>query len=682
MEKKKKNHDKKHKKDKDNKDEDSNQDSAPDTPVSAPSSEGPLPDSSQSSTQSLPLPPVKSDSDSDSDSSDNDSTDIDSTESDKDSSSVKPKTSSSSSSSSDTDQEVKDKEKKKKKKKLTKKHGKRRHQKSILVSEITKSRKFVEHKSKIKLDSNTWKVERIANYHSALIELTFGIKQQNLDRLEQFVWEVSDPNHANYGKHMKFEQVKELVKPKKESIKIVQEWLEENNIKSHKLTDSGDFIKVTVPIEVAEALLQVAYNKMVHRVSKVAFYRSLDPYTLPIDISDHVDFVGGVNHLPNIRPSPRPPKSKKFPKGIDLEDETLRGFDPYLTPKLIRQSMNVTLNSTSCPQNSQAIAQFLQEYYSETDLLAFQKKFELPSQKVSSILGPNIQKSPGMETALDIQYILAMAPNTPTWVVSTAGLHEGQEPFLDWLVNISSMPDLPLVHSISYGDDESSIEKSYTDRVDTEFKKYAAMGRTIVFSSGDFGVGCNSECNSYSPGWPASSRFVLAIGGVILKQDGSIVGDTISGGGFSNYFSRPSYQDTEVSSYLNYLNGSLAEYFNSSGRGYPDISSFSENVLIVYKDSILPIGGTSASAPIIAGLLTLINDQRLLKNKSPIGFFNPLLYKISRERDDAFIRVTSGENNYKCCKKGFKATKDLAWNPISGLGVPNFGNLLDIVMTY
>ena len=64
---------------------------------------------------------------------------------------------------------------------------------------------------------------------------------------------------------------------------------------------------------------------------------------------------------------------------------------------------------------------------------------------------------------------MGIAPKVPTWFVYTAGSNANQEPFLDWIVNMSSTPDAPYVHSISYGDVEKSVSVTYVARVDAEF---------------------------------------------------------------------------------------------------------------------------------------------------------------------------------------------------------------------
>lgn len=78
-------------------------------------------------------------------------------------------------------------------------------------------------------------------------------------------------------------------------------------------------------------------------------------------------------------------------------------------------------------------------------------------------------------------------------------------------------PNAPWIHSVSYGDKESSISKEYTERCDIEFQKFGTTGRTIFFASGDDGVGCGP--NSCGPGgnpllepnWPSSSPYVTSV---------------------------------------------------------------------------------------------------------------------------------------------------------------------------
>jgi tripeptidyl-peptidase I len=116
-----------------------------------------------------------------------------------------------------------------------------------------------------------------------------------------------------------------------------------------------------------------------------------------------------------------------------------------------------------------------------------------------------------------------------------------------------------------------------------------------------------------------------------------------SGGGFSNYWPVPSYQESTLANYFantpppfNNLTIYGTPYYNKSGRAYPDISAVGQNILLYADNEPAFIGGTSASAPIISSIITLINEQRLAAGKSRVGFLNPTLY----QNPDAFTDVS------------------------------------------
>jgi tripeptidyl-peptidase-1 len=117
--------------------------------------------------------------------------------------------------------------------------------------------------------------------------------------------------------------------------------------------------------------------------------------------------------------------------------------------------------------------------------------------------------------------------------------------------------------------------------------------------------------------------------------------DFWSGGGFSNYWATPDYQASTISDYLSsnapdYGNTAYGTpYYNVSGRGYPDVAAVGQNILLYAGGEPGFVGGTSASAPIFASIIALINEQRIAAGKSTLGFLNPTLYK----NPDAFNDV-------------------------------------------
>jgi subtilase family serine protease len=106
------------------------------------------------------------------------------------------------------------------------------------------------------------------------------------------------------------------------------------------------------------------------------------------------------------------------------------------------------------------------------------------------------------------------------------------------------------------------------------------------------------------------------------------VAATFSSGGFSNTFTRPSYQSSAVSSYLSKLGSTNSGRFNTGGRAFPDISAQGENVEIFVDGQSGTVAGTSCSSPIFASVIALLNDELIAAGKSPLGFLNPFLYVI------------------------------------------------------
>lgn len=150
------------------------------------------------------------------------------------------------------------------------------------------------------------------------------------------------------------------------------------------------------------------------------------------------------------------------------------------------------------------------------------------------------------------------------------------------------------------------------------------------------------------------------------------------GGGFSNTFGRPSYQDDIVSAYLKAGDGiPAATYFNATGRAYPDVAALGGQKAPYCINAALGmfqgVAGTSASCPVVAGVFALLNDARLAAGKPPLGFLNPFIY----QNADAFQDVQSGKNNAGQ-GEGFTAVK--GWDAASGFGTPDYSKLLAAAM--
>ena len=322
--------------------------------------------------------------------------------------------------------------------------------------------------------------------------------------------------------------------------------------------------------------------------------------------------------------------------------------------------------------NSQAVAGFMDQYINPTDIEKFQQDYNVTIRPVDKIVGENDPDNPGKEASLDVEYITALGQNVSTWFVSTSTVaNNGQEDFLSWIIGQVNTTDSPWVHSVSYGDYEDSIEHDYLARVEEEFKKFGISGRTLLFGSGDDGVTCTTEL--FRPTWPASSPYVTAVGGTVdCKKVWSN-----SGGGFSNVNPMPEYQREAVETYLSSGEASLTNLFNTSGRAYPDVSAFVTSFPVIVNGVPHSVHGTSCAAPTIAGIISSLNDIRLLNGKKTLGFLNPFLYQTLK--GEGFFDVTEGSSNGDRFCEGFKT--DNGWDPASGWGSPNFGVLCTFICT-
>lgn len=254
------------------------------------------------------------------------------------------------------------------------------------------------------------------------------------------------------------------------------------------------------------------------------------------------------------------------------------------------------------------------------------------------------------------------------------------------------------VISTSYGYNEADLTPAYENRQCNEYMKLGLAGVTILYSSGDYGVAGNGgQCctkpkcaggtynsggsGTFNPSFPGTCPYVTSVGATQIVPGASVTApeeacQTViySGGGFSNVFPIPSYQKSAVASYFaNHNPPYTATQYNNSRtvRGYPDVAANGANYVVAVDGTISLIYGTSASSPTFGSIITLINEQRVNSGKAAVGFINPTIYA----NPSAFNDITTG-GNQGCGTAGFTAVT--GWDPVTGLGTPNYAKLLAI----
>lgn len=377
------------------------------------------------------------------------------------------------------------------------------------------------------------------------------------------------------------------------------------------------------------------------------------------------------------------------------------------TPDVLARLYNIPTGLAVRHGSNQSCAEFYgpKESFSNADLLQYLALAGLPPatiDPINNVFGdsPNNQSAPGGEGQLDVEVLLGLAVDSPTFFYNFNDANPNSasnEGFLSFVNTVLGQKYPPLVFSVSYGDVEANVfnasnpgSAAYGAEVDFGFAQMGLRGLTVIFSSGDDGIG-NSiirtdedlACSQAWPAWPASSPYVLSVGATMMTNkalpvcgqsysssvrgqplddyllvDCTELGETVcspvfggvitSGGGFSNVYSRAHsspWQQLAVQKYLSTCSTlPPAGYFNSTGRAYPDVSTYGSQFLVVLNGQVIRESGTSASAPVMAAMITLWNDMRLAYSMPPLGFINPFLYAVAAAHPEAFNDITTGNN--------------------------------------
>jgi len=504
-----------------------------------------------------------------------------------------------------------------------------------------------------------------------LLELTFAVRQQGLEELEQTLLRVSSPSSADYGQHLSNEEVQQLTAPKEEHLKAVETYLRQHSLEPRRATPNGDLILATAPVEVAERMLSTTYERMAHR-SGVEVTRALSGYQLPAQVAAAVDFVAPTTHLPGVQ-RPKVPSS---------ENVSNLGFN---SPKNLRSLYNIGSVEGKAENNRQAVTAFLEQGYGERSLKMFWHMFcggITCGKGEPKLIGDATGGSAGTESMLDIETITGVAGNVASefWGFSGRSPDNPQnEPFMKWLEKLSSTgdADVPKIFSTSYGEDEGSWSYVAGQRLNAEFQKAGVRGISLLFASGDSGPNCKK--GRFTPNGPASSPWVTAVGGTSPGKDWPKPGSDaehaigLSSGGFSDYWPMPAWQKEAVAKYLK--QSGLPERslgYNISGRAFPDIAAQATNFFVYAGFPEPGVAGTSCASPAAAGVFALLNDLRMQEGKSSLGFLNPLIY----EKASAFYDVTAGASRSSCGEWPAKP----GWDAATGVGTPDYKELAKAVV--
>lgn len=404
--------------------------------------------------------------------------------------------------------------------------------------------------------------------------VVFAVQQRNTEELERILHDVSNPHSANYGRYLTTEAVNALTTNPEGSARVLQFLTEQQ--RKHGLTTfsvvsnsrQNEYITVDGPIQHWERIFSTEFYEFTSTDDPEVRFNRADSYHLPQELVGHVSAVFNTVQLPDIRyqrlrrmQAPKPlendaefanmqavsskvKRSNQHINGLFVSNITVSGavsdvsaaessagtlaskeIAGYVTPALLNRIYSIDSNSGG-GLGSQAVYETIGQSFSPSDLALFQKQFGLPSQPVAEDIGGHMSNTACknnngndcIEANLDVQYLMAVAQAVPTTYYYWAG----DDFLLEWIQEVANMASPPLVFSISYGMDEPALPDSYGKSFDLTAMKLGVRGVTILASSGDDGaVSPNAARDSmscgYSPSFPATSPYVTAVGGTMVR---------------------------------------------------------------------------------------------------------------------------------------------------------------------
>jgi subtilase family serine protease len=316
------------------------------------------------------------------------------------------------------------------------------------------------------------------------------------------------------------------------------------------------------------------------------------------------------------------------------------------------------------------------------DLAAFDTTFGLPPASLHVV---NLAKSPtpylaGDEELGDTEMVHAIAPGASLDVVLLPA-DSATSPATFAAAITKVIQEGTALHAAVVSVSASGGERAFTSAEVTEMSTALEQARqqhvTVVGSSGDAGAISSHQGPPVQVNLPASDPLVLGVGGTVLDASpaGAYLGEMAwndnteaSGGGYSSLFPRPAYQ------------GGLAPA--RATRGVPDVAANADPataMALEYGDGELrPNQGTSASAPLWAGVIALADQQA----GRHLGFVTPALYAIARgpAYHQAFHDVITGDNSVLTPTEVFTGyDAGPGWDPVTGLGSPDAQYLVPLL---
>lgn len=489
--------------------------------------------------------------------------------------------------------------------------------------------------------------------------------------LDRLLEAQQDPASPEYRKWLTPEQYADRFGLTANDMGRVIEWLRVQGFTVESTARGRDWIAFSGTAVQVDA----AFHSGVHRyeIDGENHYAAASEPMLPSALEPLVAFLFGLDDF-----QPKPSNSLRpaatLPTGLI-----------NLTPDDLQTIYDIhRLHQSGIDGTGQKIVVVGQTAVDLADVQAFRKKFKLNDASIQVVqTGPDPGKVPGFlaEADLDLEYSGAMAPNATLVYVYSKNL--------DMAIFHAIDQNLAPVLSESFGECEASISPALSATYETEAKKANSLGITWVVATGDTGA---ANCDRGGPiatrglavSFPSNLPEVTAVGGTELNEGAGAAnfwaaGNDAAGGSALSYIPEIAWNDTPYTAFMSSGGGGISKVFpkpswqkgpgvpGNNARNLPDVALDAGNAhdpyAIISGGQVFLGGGTSAAAPVFAGMVALLNqyvsqdgpqtvNQPRADNSfaatGGVGNINPTLYGLAQSSPGVFHDILTGSNAVPC----------------------------------
>ncbi|RQR55055.1 peptidase S53 [Burkholderia sp. Bp9140] len=484
---------------------------------------------------------------------------------------------------------------------------------------------------------------------TAPVHVALVLKLNDETALHRFVQDARTPGSASFGTVLSSEQIAARYAPGAGQVATVKAYLQSKGFTNINVAGNNMIVEADAPAGVISGVFQTTLVPVAMADGSRAHINTA-PETMPDAIGGVVQSVLGLDTATRLRPhfvratlSAAAPQANASPTTAAVTvGHSPTDFPGIYSVGSAPTASNITVGIIAEGDLTQPVI----------DLATFESNHQLPAVPVSVINAglPSTDTSANLEWSLDSQTVVGMSGGIKQLNFYVARSFTWSDMAL--AINRAVTDNTARVVNMSIGGCESWAP---TAAIDTLFELAVAQGQTFAVSSGDSGSVAYG-CTGTSVQYPATSPYVVAVGGTTLytNGNGSYGGETAwdgSGGGISGIEPIPSWQSNVPA-----LKG-------RAFRGMPDIAFDADpnsGALIVVGGQLELVGGTSLSAPLFSATWARMLSGACATN---LGFAAPTLYSAEATTPSIFRDITNGSNGAYSAGSG--------WDFVTGWGTPS-----------